>query len=147
MNPAREDLLIDMGVVFNRGFTYSESDGTTPDFSEWTGILVARPYPEAPPLLTMTNGSGVTLGTGGHIDLALSAAETSAITIPGFMDWGPFPADGTDTSPHDANVVGRIGVWEIRLFEPGTDHSFVPMAGTICFREGPGLGISPIPVP
>jgi hypothetical protein len=143
MFPVREDLLVDLGVAFRRSFTYVQADGTSPDLSTWTASLICKRFQVSKDaILSLASGSGITLGANGSIVLALTAAQTAAIDLPDFMTWGQFPPlQGTQTSPNDATVVGRLGVWELRL-DDGAGNSFIPMAGICCFRRGT---TSPVP--
>ena len=84
------------------------------------------------------------MGTLGSISINLSMDQTSAIVLPKFMDWGPFPAEGTAASPDESDVSGRLASWEIRLISPDGSKSYPTLAGIACFRVGP---TSPIPVP
>jgi hypothetical protein len=137
MFPVREDLLVDLGAAFARSFTYIGPDGTSPDLSTWTATLAFKRYPDSKtPFLTMASGSGITLGANGSIALDLTAAQTAALDLPRFMDWGQFPGEGTMASPHDGNIAGRLAAWELRLAKADGTGSFIPMSGITCFREG-----------
>ena len=138
MNPCREDLLVDLGSSFARSFTYFGADGVAPDLSTWSANLAFKRYPGAlTAFLSLSSDAGITLGPEGAIAIAMTPAQTSALDLPRFMDWGPFPGEGTMASPNDGNVAGRLGAWELRLTNADNSISFVPLAGIACFREGP----------
>jgi hypothetical protein len=149
MVPAREDLLIDLGTEFHRSFTYIQANGTSPDLSLWKAVAVFKAYADdAEEIIFLETGVGITLGVQGSIQLQLSPAQTRVITLPRLMDWGQYPNEGTQTSPHDGNVCGKLGVWELRLFNPDNIEAFSCLSGVVCFRVGPSLGFLPtVPTP
>ena len=143
MFPVHEDLLIDLGSSLSRSFTYIKSDGTQPDLSDWTAQAVFKRSPGArASFLTLAQGAGITLGQNGAIAMNLTPAQSAALVLPEFMDWGAFPSEGTMASPDGVNVTGRLAAWELRLTSEDGQTSFVVMAGVACFRLGT---TSPLP--
>jgi hypothetical protein len=141
MYPVRSDLLIELGTEFSKTYTYIDGDGIAPDLSLWHALVAFKPYGDSPvPFFWLGDGSGITLGPNGSILLELTEAETAAIPLPDFMDWGQFPNEGTMTSPRDANVSGRLAAWELRLITADRSVSFIPLSGVACFRQGSTTG-------
>jgi hypothetical protein len=148
MTPAREDLLIDLGTEFHRSFTYIQANGVSPDLSLWKAVAVFKTYADAPgEIIFLETGAGITLGAAGSIQIQMLPAATRVLVLPRIMDWGQYPNEGTQTSPHDGNVSGKLGVWELRLSNPDNVETFTVLWGVVCFRVGPSLGFLPTPNP
>jgi hypothetical protein len=137
--------MVALGAAFKRSFTYVQADGTSPDLTGWTALMVCKRFPSSrEAIFSLASGTGITLGPNGSIVLALTADQTSAIVLPKFMGWGPYPQEGTGSSPNDVSVSGRLAIWELHLTSGDGAQNFIPLSGTICFREG---ATSPLPAP
>jgi hypothetical protein len=80
INPGFYDLLCPQGASFDKIFTYSIG-GTVVDLTGYTAAMQVREYADAlTTLVSLTNGSGITLGgTAGTIGVVISAAVTSGV--------------------------------------------------------------------
>jgi hypothetical protein len=80
INPGLYDLVCPQGASFDKTFTYSIG-GTAVNLTGYTAAMQVREYADASTtLVSLTNGSGITLGgTAGTIDVAISAAVTAGV--------------------------------------------------------------------
>jgi len=74
------DILCLQGATFNRTATWTIG-GTAVNLTGWTAAMQVRDtYQSTTPIVTLTSGSGITLGgTAGTISWALSSTATAAI--------------------------------------------------------------------
>lgn len=80
--PGKTDLTCYQGSTFDKQFTVTQS-GTPVNWTGYTGKMQVRRYKDqnSTVLLTLTNGAGVSLGgSAGTISLAITAAQSSALT-------------------------------------------------------------------
>lgn len=88
----RRDFILTSGQKFpvagDAGSFTWESGGAVVDLTGYTALLKVRGYPDATTsLLSLTDGSGITLGgTAGTIDIAFTAVQTEALG-PGFFPY------------------------------------------------------------
>ena len=80
INPGNYDLLCPQGVTFDKTFTWSNG-GTAVNLTGYTAALQVRSaYDADTALISLTSGSGITLGgTAGTIAVVISAAVTGAV--------------------------------------------------------------------
>lgn len=79
--PGLLNLTFSQGATWKLSMAYNNSDGVPIDLSNYTARMQARTtYTAATAALTLTNGSGITLGgTAGSIDLLVPASTTATI--------------------------------------------------------------------
>lgn len=79
--PGIVNLTFSQGTTWKLNMTYTSGDSTPQDLTDYTARMQARTSYDAPTAaLSLTNGSGITLGgTAGTIDLLVSASTTAAI--------------------------------------------------------------------
>lgn len=79
--PGKLDLDLYQGATFSYVLTW-EVGGSPVNLTSYTGRLQARTTPDATtPVLSLTTGSGITLGgSAGTITLTRTAAQTAALT-------------------------------------------------------------------
>jgi hypothetical protein len=80
INPGIYDLVCPQGATFDKTFTWTIG-GTAVDLTGYTAALQVRTYADSSAtLVSLTNGSGITLGgTAGTIGVAISAAVTTGL--------------------------------------------------------------------
>jgi hypothetical protein len=85
ITPGLYNLTIYQGADFDKTFTVLQS-GTALNFTGYTAAMQIRTSADAPTyLLSLTNGSGITLGgTAGTIALNITSAQSSALSAGSF---------------------------------------------------------------
>jgi hypothetical protein len=78
------NMTIDQGATFELRVTWKDPDGVPINLSGYTARMQIRDtYSSATPLVSITSGSGITLGgTAGTVDLLIPAETTSALNAP-----------------------------------------------------------------
>lgn len=77
------DIIIEKGATWNPIITWQNNDGTAIDLTGYSARLQVRePVTASTTLISLTSGSGITLGgTAGTIALLLSATDTAALSF------------------------------------------------------------------
>lgn len=77
-----QDLEVFIGCKFDAVVTYQDPDGNAIDLTGYDATLgVKREFSDETEVLTLTSGSGLTLGgTAGTIDIVMTAAQTADLT-------------------------------------------------------------------
>lgn len=80
MNPGRYNIIARQGATFTLTFTIA-TDGTLWDLTGYTARMQVRPFTESSTvLLSLTNGSGITLGgAAGSVAVAISATTLAGL--------------------------------------------------------------------
>jgi hypothetical protein len=80
INPGLYDLVCPQGASFDKTFTWTIG-GTAVNLTGYTAAMQVRAYSDSSAaLVSLTNGSGITLGgTAGTIGVAISAAVTTGL--------------------------------------------------------------------
>jgi hypothetical protein len=80
INPGTYNIACPQGATFDRTFNLSIG-GTAVDLSNYTAAMQVREYADAPTtFISLTNGSGITLGgTAGTISVLISSTASAAI--------------------------------------------------------------------
>ena len=112
MSAARYNLDLERGVTFSLPVHWEDSAGSTVNLSSgYTARLELRDAePESPGtvVLTLTNGSGITLAaTNPNVTVALTATQTRALTA------------------------GRSYCYELRLYAGSTEYALLYGAATV----------------
>lgn len=81
MPAANYDILIEQGATYQQEFVWKDSAGTPVDLSTYSGRMQVRQLKTEAILLNLTEGSGVTLGSDGSINIFVSATVTSALPL------------------------------------------------------------------
>lgn len=78
------DLTINQGETFSLTVTWKDSAGTAINLTGYTARLQVREtYSSSSTVISLTSGSGITLGgAAGTIAIVISAATTAALTAP-----------------------------------------------------------------
>lgn len=78
------DITINQGATFELTITYKDSAGTAINLTGYTARMQVREtYSSSSTVVSLTNGSGITLGgAAGTIAILISAATTAALTAP-----------------------------------------------------------------
>jgi len=98
MPAANYDILIEQGATYQQEFVWKDSEGVPIDLTTYIGRMQVRQLKTEAILLNLTEGSGVTLGSDGSINIEVSATNTSALPIvPARYDLELQSADGTVT--------------------------------------------------
>jgi hypothetical protein len=84
-NSNRYDLEIKQGATYSIVATWAGSDGSPINLTSYTARLQIREsYTATSTLISLTNGSGITLGgSAGTIAITITAAQTAALSAPG----------------------------------------------------------------
>ena len=81
MGAGNYNLLIEQGATYDLNLTWKTSDDVLIDLTGYTAKMEIRASAESAPIITLTNGSGITLGgVLGTIDIQITATETGAFT-------------------------------------------------------------------
>ncbi len=85
INPGNYNITLWQGADYDKTFTVTQN-GTAINWSGYTAQMQVRESSDATsPLLSLTNGSGITLGgTAGTITVAITNAQSSAINAGSF---------------------------------------------------------------
>ena len=80
----RFDITINQGATFELTITWKDSAGTAINLSGYTARMQVREtYSSTTPIVSLTNGAGITLGgSAGTIAIVISATTTAALTAP-----------------------------------------------------------------
>lgn len=128
MVPGKENLFVELGLPFSKGFVYRDTTGEVVDMTGWLGQVVFRHFRDSvSQILLVDTTSGITLGNDGTITIALTKEQTSAITLPYLMEWGRV-----------GSRYGRVGVWALRLTpvaEGNPGDSFDLLDGSVLFSQ------------
>ena len=80
INPGKYDLTVHCGATFDKTFTVEDSSG----YVNWTGYtatLKIREYLNSEPVVSLSSGSGITLGgAAGTVQIVISASASADIT-------------------------------------------------------------------
>lgn len=78
------DISINQGATFQLQITWKDAAGTAIDITGYTARMQVREtYSSASTIVSLTNGSGITLGgAAGTIAILISSATTAALTAP-----------------------------------------------------------------
>ncbi len=78
------DITINQGATFELTITYKDSAGTAINLTGYTARMQVREtYSSSSTVVSLTNGSGITLGgAAGTIAILISATTTAALTAP-----------------------------------------------------------------
>jgi hypothetical protein len=80
VEPGIYNITCPQGATFSRRFTYSIG-GTAVNLGGYTAALQVREQYDTTPVLSLTSGSGITLGgTAGTIDVVVASTASAAIT-------------------------------------------------------------------
>ncbi len=126
MAATKRDLLIDQGVPFALSLTWESPAGSPVDLTSYTAALDIRSaFGAVDTLLSLANGSGITLGgAAGTIAIALTASQTAALDLPTNVRMGTYAGEGAF----------RLGVYDLILTTGGEASRF--MAGTVYLSPG-----------
>lgn len=88
MPAAQHDITIDQGATFQMTLRVKDSAGTPINFSGYSARMQVRETIDAASaLLSLTESSGITLGTDGTIAIVASAVQTAAMSaVNGYYD-------------------------------------------------------------
>ena len=79
INPTTENLLVFQGATFDQTFTLTVS-GSPVNLTNYTAAMKVRATPADDAVLSLTNGSGITLGgAAGTVALLITATQTTNI--------------------------------------------------------------------
>lgn len=80
----RFDITINQGATFELTITWKDSAGTAINLSGYTARMQVREtYSSTTPIVSLTNGAGITLGgAAGTIAIVISATTTAALAAP-----------------------------------------------------------------
>jgi hypothetical protein len=80
MSAATHNLIVERGATWAQQLIWKDSGGTPIDLTGYSARLQVRPRSGGNVLVSLTSGSGITLGTtNGTIDLTISAGATSLL--------------------------------------------------------------------
>jgi len=80
INPGTYNIVCPQGATFDRTFTINVDDSPLNLTSYTAAMQVRESYDSTTPLVSLTNGSGITLGgTAGTIGVVISSTASSAI--------------------------------------------------------------------
>jgi len=80
MSAATHNLIVERGATWAQNLIWKDSGGTPINLTGYSARMQVRPRSGGNVLVSLTSGSGITLGTtGGTIDLALSAGDTAVL--------------------------------------------------------------------
>ena len=78
------NLIVEQGASVIRDIVWTDETGTKPDFSSgYTSELIIAPDYETAADLTLTNGSGIVLDTGGSIQFTITPTQSAALAAGG----------------------------------------------------------------
>ena len=78
----RYDFEVDQGTAFDAIVAYKQEDGSPVDVTGYTAKMIVRDYIGGAALLTLTNGSGLTIGNAeGFVQVVMTATQTAAFTF------------------------------------------------------------------
>lgn len=102
MSAATHNIAIEQGATMRLLFRYETRDGQTVTPVNLTGysarMQIRKSIKADPPVLSLTDGAGITLGADGSITVEATPAQTAAIDIPaGVYDLELQSADGRVT--------------------------------------------------
>ena len=80
----RFDITINQGATFELTITWKDSAGTAINLTGYTARMQVREtYSSTTPIVSLTNGAGITLGgAAGTIAIVISATTTAALAAP-----------------------------------------------------------------
>lgn len=80
----RFDITINQGATYELTITWKDSAGTAINLTGYTARMQVREtYSSTTPIVSLTSGSGITLGgAAGTIAIVISATTTAALTAP-----------------------------------------------------------------
>lgn len=111
INPGTYNIKCPQGATYYKTFTISTS-GSPMDLTGYTSAMQVREaLDSASPLLSLTNGSGITLGgTAGTIAVTITSAQSSAIAAGSFVYDLEITSGGTVTRllQGSFNVSGNV---------------------------------------
>ena len=82
MKAGRYDFEVDQGTAFDMIVAYKQEDGSAVDITGYTAKMIVRDYIGGTALLTLTNGSGLTIGNAeGFVQVVMTATQTAAFTF------------------------------------------------------------------
>lgn len=81
MPAANYDILIEQGATYQQEFIWKDSAGVPVDLSTYSGRMQIRQLKTEAVLLNLIEGSGITLGSDGSINIFASATITSALPV------------------------------------------------------------------
>lgn len=81
MPAANYDILIEQGATYRQKIVWKDSDGVAINLSTYSGRMQVRQLNTEAILLNLTEGSGITLGLDGSIEIYASATQTTALPI------------------------------------------------------------------
>lgn len=104
---ATYDLAIEQGATFARTFTWKDENGAAVDISGYTARMKIKDRVGGSTIVSLTNGSGITLGgAAGTVAILLSATATAAYTFQAAVwDLELVSAGGVVTRLEEGNVI------------------------------------------
>ena len=82
MAAANYDLYVEQGATFELSIVWKDDEGTPIDITGYSARLQIRKTYTSDPVISLTNGDGITLGgVTGSIDILIDADATEAIEI------------------------------------------------------------------
>ena len=98
MPAANYDILIEQGATYRQEFVWKDSAGVAINLTGYTARMQVRQLKTETVLLSLVQGSGITLGVNGSILIFVSATATTALPlVPARYDLELQSADGTVT--------------------------------------------------
>jgi hypothetical protein len=81
MPAANYDILIEQGATYTQEFIWKDSDGDPVDLAGYTARMKIRQLKTDNVIVSLTSGSGITLGNDGSITVYISAAATELLPL------------------------------------------------------------------
>lgn len=79
MPAANYDILIEQGATYTQEFVWKDSDGDPINLSGYSARMKIRQLKTDIAIVSLTSGSGITLGSGGSITVSIPANETELL--------------------------------------------------------------------
>jgi len=81
MPAANYDILIEQGATYSQEFVWKDSEGDPVDLTGYTARMKIRQLKTDNVIVSLTSGSGITLGNDGSITLFISASSTELLPL------------------------------------------------------------------
>ena len=81
MPAANYDILIEQGATYRQDFVWKDSAGDPIDLSTYTARMQVRKLKTEELLLNLAEGTGITLGNDGSIEVEVSATVTETLPV------------------------------------------------------------------
>jgi hypothetical protein len=81
MPAANYDILIEQGATYSQEFIWKDSEGNPIDLTGYTARMKIRQLKTDNVIVSLTDSSGIALGSGGSITITISASATELLPL------------------------------------------------------------------